>query len=1093
MLRGRPRVTIHPILATLLAFLFCFASLVPAQTFRGGIHGRVDDPSDASVVAAEVKAENTETGLTYQTATTSAGEFTLQDLPLGTYSVSVTKHGFEAFRVSSVVVQAGSIHSLTLKLSLAGSSDRIEVVADALPVDSTTSIQSDVLSTSTVQTIPLNGRDFTQLLTVTPGYAGYGVGFMSAINGAQATQTNWQIEGADNNDAWLNTSATNQGGVYGIPGVLLPLDSVDEFSLVTQGGAETGRNPGGTVNLVLKSGSNSLHGTAYYYNRNEALAAGPVISETGSDTVPKNILRNQLAGFSAGGPIVKNKTFFFVSYEYQNFDIGNPTVVTEPSEAYQAAAIDVLNNPEQKYGAYAPVPVNPVSLNLLSGLWPAAALTGPASPDNYSNPGTEHGYSNNGIVKLDHAFNDKNLLSLRAFVGQGYQNAPTSSYLSPYFESSPMHVQNWALIFNSTLSTRLTNQFLFGFNYFDQTFSDADLSFNPIALGLNTGVTNPELSGSPNITIGSFDPIGPNPLSGRQDTTWHLNDAVSYTVGRHQLRFGGEYRRTKVDEFYHTGQRGTFDFTGQQGPWANSSAITDANILALADFLAGYVYQSSIVSGDPARTVFTNGFSLFAQDNYQITRKLNINLGLRYDYIGPIHDGNKDLSTFIPSSGGLVVVGEGIKSLYPSDWNNFGPRVGFAYQLTDSGDLVVRGGFGIAYDTVNISPFLGNSFIYNGGPSGVQGNPIGTNPVGTLTLNNYTLPTDGAVIPWQNSSSVYNLFSVSQNFKTPYLYNFSLNVQKSFGKGVIGQIGYVGSLGRHLLLLNDLNQAAVGSDFNLAPGAPNPTRPFYSEFPQYGVIDQLESSGTSNFNSLQASLKTSSWHGITSQFAYTFAHTLDYGSFVALPQNSFDPAAEYGNSDFDERHNFTAFLLYSLPTFSHGPRLLTNGWNFSSLISFRSGLPFTVNAYGDPSGTGENTDRPDLTGFPYQGVTHSVQNHQPLQWINPNAFTVNFGQFGTMGRNQLFGPGYSDVDLSVIKNTPITERVSTQFRVEIFNLFNHINLGNPTFTGANGIIPVPGVGNFGIPITFTNGTQFGLPGIGPGEPFNVQLALKLIF
>jgi hypothetical protein len=1057
-----------------------------AQTFRGGIHGTVEDPSGALLAGTSVRAENEATQQAYSTVTTSAGEFTFQDLPLGNYTVSVKRTGFHDLKISQVAVRAGSIYHLPVKLVVAAVATQVDVAAAALTVDTTTSVQTDDLATSTVETIPLNGRDFTELIAVTPGYAGYGVGFMSALNGSQATQINWQIEGADNNDAWINTSAVNQGGVYGIPGVLLPLDSVDEFSLVTQGNAETGRNPGGTVNLVLKSGTNALHGSAYYYNRNEDLAERPVF-------VPKNKLRDQQYGFSIGAPIFKNKTFFFLGFEHQSFDLYLPAVVTEPSQAYQAEAMDVLNNPGQEYGNYAPVPVNPVSQSLLAGLWPASALTGQAVPDNYFNPGTEDGYSNNGILKLDHAFNESNRLSLRGFIAQGHQTAPTSSYLSPYFESSPMHVQNWALVHNSTFSPRLANQFVFGFNYFEQTFSDADTNFNPIALGLNTGVTNPQLAGAPHITIGAFDPIGVTPHSGRRDTTWHFSDIVSYNIGKHQVRFGGEFRRSSVDEFYHSGQRGTFNFDGSQGPWATSGAITDGNLLALADFLAGYVYQSSIVTGNPARKVYTNGFSFFGEDNFQVTRKLNINLGLRYDYTSPIHDDNKDLSTFIPSaSGGLVVVGNGIKSLYPSDWKNFGPRIGFAYQPFANGGTVVRGGFGIAYDTVNVSPFLGNSFIFNGGPSGVQGNPIGANSAQTLTLNSFILPTDGSPIAWPTSSN-FNLFSVSQNFKTPYLYNYSLNVQKSLGRAAVAQVGYVGSLGRHLLLLRDINQAALGSDFSLLPGQPNPTRPYYSQFPQYGVIDELESSGTSNYNSLQASLKLSSWHGLVSQFSYTFAHTLDYGSFIALPQNSLDPAGEYGNSDFDTKHNFTAYLLYALPGSSRGPRVLTNGWKLSSLLSFRSGLPFTVNAYGDLSGTGENTDRPDLSANPYAGISHSVHDHQYVQWINPDSFTANYGQFGTMGRNQLFGPGYSAVDFTILKDTPINERVSTQFRVEIFNLFNRVNLGNPTFTGANGLIVIPGYGNFGIPITYTNGTQFGEPGIGPGEPLNVQLAFKVIF
>jgi hypothetical protein len=514
-----------------------------SQTFRGGIHGTVEDPSGALLAGAEVKAESDETGQGYSTVTTSAGEFTFQDLPLGTYSVSINAAGFEGRKILQVTVRAASIYHLPVKLAMASVATKLEVAAAALSVDTTTSVQTDDLATSTVQTIPMNGRDFTQLLTVTPGYAGYGVGFMSAINGSQATQINWQIEGADNNDAWINTSAVNQGGVYGIPGILLPLDSVDEFSLVTQGGAETGRNPGGTVNLVLKSGTNKLHGSAYYYNRNEALAASPVFAANGSDTPQKNKLRDQQYGFTFGGPVFRDKTFFFLSFEHQSFDIGNPTLVTEPSQAYQQAALAVLT----QYN----VPVNPVSENLLAGLWPASALTGLAQPDNYFNPGTEDGYSNNGILKLDHAFNESNHVSLRAFVAQGHQIAPTSSFLSPYFESSPMHVENWALVYNTTFSPRLANQFVFGLNYFEQTFADADTNFNPIALGLNTGVTNPQLAGAPNMTIGAFDPIGPNPYSGRQDTTWHLNDALNYNVGKHQLRFGGEFRRaTRHFQFY---------------------------------------------------------------------------------------------------------------------------------------------------------------------------------------------------------------------------------------------------------------------------------------------------------------------------------------------------------------------------------------------------------------------------------------------------------------------------------------------------------------------------------------------------------------
>jgi hypothetical protein len=1079
----------------LLLLLAVAGKGVEAQTFRGGIRGTIFDAAGALVSGASVKAEKNATGVAYSTQSSGAGEFAFEDLPVGAYTVTIHKDGFQDAVASHVQTEAGVVYSLPVHLTLATTQTAIEVQSNVLALETSTVTQANILDTTTVQNIPLNGKDFTQLLALSPGYAGYTVGFMGAINGTQATQINWQIEGADNNDLWNNTSAVNQGGVYGVPGVLLPLDSVAEFSLVTQGSAEAGRNPGGVANLLFKSGTNDFHGSVYYYNRNEALAA---ISPFAIDGSEKQEIRDQLYGGSIGGPIRRDKTFFNLSYERQSFIIGLPEHPTEPSTAYQNEALQLLNNPGGVYGNYAPIPVNPVSLNLLQNLWPASALTGPASPNNYFNPGNETGYSNNGVAKLDHSFNEKNQISLSVFVGQGTQTAPTSSYLTPYFEVAPLQTQNWALVYNALISPRFTSQLTFGFNYFHQTFADLNNSYNPVALGFNTGVTSPELSGAPSITIGGFDPIGPTPNSGREDTTGHITEALTYITGRHQLRFGGEIRRGAVYADYHTGQRGVFSY--QQlptDPWANSPLVTDGNVGALADFLAGEVYSASIVQGNPTRKVYQNSFSLFGQDNWQVTSKLNLNLGLRYDYIGPIYDNKNDLSTFLPTQG-LVLVGRGLNSLYPQTWTNFGPRVGFAYQPTNAGGFVIRGGFGIYYDTVNVSPFLGNSFVYNGGPSGVQDNPIGTSPAIQVSLPpGSLLPSDGSpIFATGGAAGFANIYSVSQNFRTPYTYNYSLNLQKSLGRNAILQVGYVGSVSHHLLQLIDTNQAGLGSDFN--PGdfdvnGNNITRPYYGRFPQYGVIDEMQTRANANYNSLQATLRTSNWHGIVSQFHYTFAHTLDVSSFGGAPQNSNDPNADYGNSDFDTRHNFTAFIQYAIPGGERGPKWLTTGWTVNSTLSFRSGLPFNLVAIGDWSGTGENLDRPNLVGQPYSGVSHKVTN-SGVYWFNANAFAFpEPGQFGTYGRNQLFGPSFSNVDVSVNKAFQITERSQLQFVAELFNIFNHANLGNPTFLGANLLIPAGPGAPFTLPITSTNGAQFGLPGIGPGEPFNAQLALKLLF
>ena len=1094
----------HVVRVQFTAFLLLVSALVLggvtspaalAQTFRGAIHGSVTDAANALVTSADVTAKNKATALSYATLSSNSGVFSFQDLPIGSYTVTVHKAGFRDTVADNVPVEAGSVYELTVPLAVASAVNAVEVTANAVAVETSTVTQSNVLDAVTVEGVPLNGRDFTQLLALSPGYSGYTVGFLGAINGTQASQINWQIEGADNNDLWNNTSAVNQGGVYGVPGVLLPLDAVEEFSLVTQGSAEAGRNPGGVANLLLKSGTNDLHGAAYYYNRNEALAAGNPFAAVGQG---KQKIRNEQYGGSLGGPIHRDKTFFEASFERQSFVIGLPEQVTEPSLAYQAAATDLLNNPNGKYGEYAPVAVNPVQLKLLQTLWPADALTGAAAPGNYFNPGVENGYSDNGVLKLDHAINDRNRLSLSVFVGDGTQTAPTSSYLTPYFEVAPLHDENWALVYNATISPRLTSQTTFGFNFFHQTFADQNHSYDPVALGFNTGVTEAALSGAPKITIGSFDTIGSTPTSGREDITAHLTEAVSYVVGKHELRAGGEFRRGQVYADYHTGQRGSFSFQelGSE-PWAQSALVTDGNVAALADFLAGEVYSANIVQGNPVRKVHENSFSLFAHDNWQVTPRLNLNLGLRYDSTSPIEDGKQDLSTFVPEKG-LVLVGDGLKSLYPHDWSNFGPRAGFAWQPHGTSDLAIRGAFGVYFDTVNVSPFLDNSFVYNGGPSGVAANPIGSNPAVSVSLQpGSVLPSDGSAIFTDASAGGFaNLYSVSQKFHTPYTYNFNLNVQQALGHFGVFELGYVGSLSRHLLQLIDLNQAALGSDFNpfgFDDNGNNTSRPYYAKYPNYGVIDEVQSRANSNYNSLQASVRVSSWHGVAAQLHYTWAHTLDESSFGGAPQDSTNPNGDYGNSDFDTRNNFTAFVEYALPGSAYGPRWLTHGWTASSTLSFRSGLPFSLDAIGDWSGTGENLDRPNLIANPYANVSHKVTS-DGVYWFNPYSFAFpEPGSFGTYRRNQLFGPGFGDIDLSVTKNTKVAERVNAQFRAELYNIVNRVNLGNPTFLGANLLIPAgPGV-NFTLPIQSTNGEQFGLPGIGPGEPFNVQLSLKLNF
>src|SRR5258708_12874805 len=399
-----------------------FAVGVNAQTFRGAINGAVSDPSGAVVPNAQVKATENSTGIDHTTVTTSDGAFAFQDIPLGFTKVTVTATGFPVYAVDKVEVAAGTIYTLAVKLTMQQQATTVEVSAAALTLDTTTQTQNMTITSDVVQDMPLNGRDFTQLIGIAPGFGGYAAGGFGSVNGTRANQINWQIDGVDNNDFWHNVPAVNQGRVSGIPGLVLPIYPIDDFSAQTQSGAETGRSAGGTVNVIVKSGGNQIHGSLYYYNRNEFYGAhSPFFVPTPGKKAPP--LRNENYGLTVGGPVIKGKLFYFVGYEKQDFIIGLSGLATEPSDAWiaKAQALLTANN----------VPLSQTSANLIglnsgvTGLWPSLIKPLPATPIHFFSPIAEFGYTYNGIAKLDYNISDKHHLYLRWFGGQGDQTAPT--------------------------------------------------------------------------------------------------------------------------------------------------------------------------------------------------------------------------------------------------------------------------------------------------------------------------------------------------------------------------------------------------------------------------------------------------------------------------------------------------------------------------------------------------------------------------------------------------------------------------------------------------------------------------------------------
>jgi hypothetical protein len=1111
--------------AMLLALLVSLPTGAWAQTFRGAINGTITDQSGAVVPGASVEAVETATNASHKSITSSAGEFAFPDLPVGSYTVSVTASGFKSEKIDKVPVIAGATYSLPVKLGVASAGETVEVTADSLAIDTVSDTESTTLPETIVQNLPNSGRDFTQLIAQTPGFAGLSTGGgagVASVNGTRSNSVNWQIEGTDNNDLWWNIPAVNQGGVSSIAGVILPIDAIENFSFVTAGSTDLGRNSGGTANLTIKSGTNGLHGSAYYYNHNEYFQHSNPFTGTVSET------RNQHYGFSVGGPILKDKLFFFLAGEHQGFLIGAEAKATEPSAAYQTEAYAILD----AYG----VPHNAVAANLLNGngtlpgLWPAVALTGPATNDNYTATGNLTGHSFNGLAKIDYQISPKDHIAANWFVGQGTQTAPTSSELFYYFENAPIHVQNYSLVENHVFSPSVTNQLSAGVSYFNQVFSDANTGFDPVGLGLNTGVTDPALAGAPHLIIGptgasvgltaggsGFDPLGPTAPSGRNDITGHLDEALSWIKGAHQLHFGGEIRQAQVDDFYQTGERGTIYFDGSQGPWnatgtacANlatttpsgttlAALTTDPNAYFLADFLAGCFdsTNSEIVEGDPKRQVFVNTFSLSAQDQWQARKNLSLNFGVRYDYEGPVHSDYPNLSIFDPTqASGLAVAGEQVANIYPKFYGGVSPRFGFAYQPYRNDRTVIRGGYGLYYDSIFMKSILENNGAQNISVFGPGQNPAGSEEVVQAPGLANTVIEPGTPIFESYASALagqgeVKISTFAKHFRPSYAQEFDFNIQQSLSPSVIFQLGYVGTKGTHLLGLFDINPAEPGSAIQANPNA---TRPYYSQFPNFSVIDEATSNLGSIYNSLQTSLRVQNYHSLSAQLAYTWGHALDYETGL-LPYVAQDPTnekAEYGNSDFDVRNTLTGYLDYNIPTFGHSNRLV-KGWEINSGFSFHGGSPYTVVSSSNPSNNGEGADRAvQVVANPEAGVNHSIQNGV-VQWFSPTAFvdepettTVGPAVPGTYSptrRGQNYNPGYNSVDVSFIKTTQIWERVSAQFRADVFNIFNRTNYAPVGF---------PDAGEGGT-IGSTIGVYLGNPGFGPGEPLNAEFALKILF
>ncbi|MEK6397718.1 MAG: TonB-dependent receptor, partial [Terriglobus sp.] len=959
--------------------------------------------SGAAIPKAKVVLKNTETGETRTTDSTGAGAYVFQDLQIGTYSVTVSAAGFGDLTLNKIDVNPGAVTPANAKLTVGSSEVVVDVAADTTSeIQTLSSANNAVISSKAVSEIPLNGRDFTQLIKLAPGVNGAG-----SVNGTRTNQNNYQLDGADSNDIWQNNTAANQGGVGPIAGVTIPVESIDQFAVQSSGNADAGRNPGGTISLSVKTGTNNFHGSAYYYTRNEFFAARDFFQ---ADNTRKQKTRNQQFGASLGGPIMKDKLFFFVNYERQKYVIQLPSSnATEPGQAYITMATNLLT----KHG----FTVNPLSQNLLRNLWQGGYNTNLSStPNNYVEATPRVGYSDNVMSNLNYIINPKQTLRLQAFVGTGRQVEPGGATVW-YFQAAPDITQNFSASHNWAITERFSNQLLAAVGIFNQTFNDNRHDFNMPALGLNTGVTNPSLFGAPSISITGFDSVGATQPLGRKDYTGHITDSATWVKGAHQFRFGGEYRRNYMDIQYQNGVRGNFGFPGTAsanmtlgaGQTAYSSsgstatplaADTDVNpnkqteVLALADFLAGNFSSASIIRGNLRRDLYRTDLAFFISDQFKVTHNLTLNYGVRHEYTGALSS-TGPLSVWRPGragtdANGLLLVGNsGQPSTYNPGKLHFAPRVGFNYNPYEK--LVIRGNWGLYFDAPPFNGFGDSAPGFVGATArGVQANPVaGLSNVSLNGVNQWT--TNQPVFANATAASTVGLFSVDPNLHMAYAQNFGLTTEYQLSSRNVFTLAYNGSLGTHLYTMLDANQAApwstsapgtttagpstvVSTASNGCANAANVAntnclqrrRPYYGSLPGVGAVVQVSSNAASNYHSLQASLKSSNFHGLTSQISWTYGHSLDNGSAFRStgPIDSTNLRLDYGNSTYDVRHTVNGYVVYEIPG-SHVLPVLSKGWQVTGFLTYYTAAPFSITV-GDTTGIGMAKDRVNYNGGNYK-------------------------------------------------------------------------------------------------------------------------------
>ena len=1005
-------------LLTLFAFTL---SLLPvpatAQTTFGSVEGSVIDQSEARVPGAVITITNLQTNLRRIVISADRGFYRAPNLPVGTYRIKAQMAGFATVEAETRldINQTGVVN---LFLKVAGPEEIITVTSGGLRANTVTSDLGQVIDNKRVLDLPLNGRSFDQLVALAPGAIDGGSrGY--AVNGSRPGGNNFLLNGTDANNNYFPENVNGRSGITFTSLGSSSLENIEEFRIVTNTySAEYGRTAGAQINVVTKSGTNQLHGSAFEFFRDAPLQARDYFSDR---TQPKPDFRRNQYGGSLGGPIIRDRTFFFTSYEGLRERVPQTSKGTVPNDAFRQRTPAVF----QPFLKYIPLP-NQAKLNPNGTEDPFVGFISVSKPQ-ITREDTVSGH-------IDHEFSQKDSLSGHYQFDDGtLSRAGLLNELVTSRQYSRNQLAN--ITHNHIFSGAMLNELRLGVNrgtrkFFNDPFGvtgyPSDL-VSATVTGLNSDIGN---------TGGhSYYPT----------TTYQAVNNLSWNRRAHRLKFGTDIR--------HVGE--VFDNGGTK----------TVNYLSFQDFFNNKPDKVTLRSDNPSKSFGITNTHFYVQDDIRVAKKLNVNLGLRYEYNSPASERHLRQSSYNVSTRTLEVG----QPLYHSDKNNFAPRIGFAWDVSGDSKTVVRSGYGIFYDSLNPTQFIFQSVNPPFAPTITV--VRGLNP-------DLTYPLPATYNQSQLTSTVYGF---DPDVVQPMVQQFNLNVQRQLGADTVFEIGYVGSRSGHLLRNRDINR--VDPDLKSRPD------------PRYASIIIRETSAQGWYHSFQVNLNRRFRKGLASQISYTWGHmTDDASSSYDTGQNMNWLKGDYGNSDFDRRHNLVANFIYELPVGRNhavgaGWNSLLNafagGWQVNGIAVYRTALPFTLRPGKDARGDGSvSTQRADVVS----GISPYVPNPSPDLYLNRAAFVVpTTGQYGNLGRNTLRGPDFRLVDLSIFKNFRSArfgnEKNLLQFRAEVFNLFNHPNLGTPdanlsssTFGRISSTVGY---------LSFTNPTGSTMR--------QIQLALKFIF